>query len=131
MIGNDLRERPRVTAAIDALVARHHIPPDVAIDINIAIDEILANVINHAYRDDAAHRIHVQLAVVDSAFEAEVRDDGIPFDPMSVPMPDVDAPLAEREIGGLGILLVRNLMSGVSYRREGGRNLLKIVRRFP
>lgn len=129
-IGNDLRERQLIDAAVARLVARHRISPDAAADISIAIDEALVNVIRHAYRDADTHRIRVRLAVVDGTFEAEIDDDGIAFDPLSVPAPDVQAPLEKRSVGGLGIHLMRRLMTRISYRREAGRNRLTLVKQF-
>ena len=58
----------------------------------------------------------------------EMVDDGKPFDPLTeAPVPDVNAPMDERPIGGLGVFLVRKLMDELTYRREEGRNHLTLV----
>ena len=64
------------------------------------------------------------------ALEAEVEDDGRPFDPLGVPAPDLQAPLPERRVGGLGIHFVRRLMSEVRYARVDGRNRLVLRKRL-
>ena len=57
-----------------------------------------------------------------------IADSGKPFDPLEdAPVPDVDAPIDERPIGGLGIYLVRNMMDDMQYRREGDRNYITLV----
>jgi anti-sigma regulatory factor (Ser/Thr protein kinase) len=53
-------------------------------------------------------------------------DDGIPFNPLGVETPDTDLPLEEREIGGLGIHLVRRMMDKVSYRRRIDKNVITV-----
>jgi anti-sigma regulatory factor (Ser/Thr protein kinase) len=59
---------------------------------------------------------------------AEVDDDGRPFDPLSVPPPDLEKPIAERMVGGLGIHFIRNIMTEVSYSRAAGHNRLMLKR---
>jgi serine/threonine-protein kinase RsbW len=56
--------------------------------------------------------------------KVEVEDDGRPFNPLEAPPPDIGKPLAEREVGGLGIHLVRKMMDELEYRRENDKNLL-------
>ncbi len=56
----------------------------------------------------------------------EIVDSGIPFDVLSVPPPDLDAPVMERPTGGLGIHLIKRLTDSAAYRREGGRNILEL-----
>jgi len=57
----------------------------------------------------------------------ELMDDGMPFDPLAQNLPDVDAELEDREVGGLGVFLVRTLSSEVNYHREGDHNVLQLV----
>jgi serine/threonine-protein kinase RsbW len=61
---------------------------------------------------------------------AEVFDDGIAFDPLKVPPPDLTADLGSRPIGGLGVHFVKTLMDEVAYRRDGNRNVLTMRKRF-
>ena len=57
-----------------------------------------------------------------------ITDDGVPFNPLSKKAPDIDAPLEDREIGGLGIHLVRNLIDDVTYNRRIGKNVMTLVK---
>ena len=128
VIANRLEELAQVSALVDELAARRGLPPDAVADMNVALDEVLANVVSHAYDDARAHQIRVALAVYPDALEAEVEDDGRPFDPLAVAPPDRTASLAEREIGGLGIHFVRSLLSDVAYQRVGNRNRLVLTK---
>ena len=128
VIANRPEELARVAARLDDLAARRGLPPDAVADMNVALDEILANVLGHAYDDAGAHEIRIVLAVYPGALEAEVEDDGRPFDPLTVAPPDRTAPLAEREVGGFGIHFVRSLLSGLAYQRVGDRNRLVLTK---
>jgi anti-sigma regulatory factor (Ser/Thr protein kinase) len=130
VIANRLEELARVAGDVDRLVARHGLPADVGADLNVALDEVLANVLEHAYDDAGAHQIRIALCVYPQAVLAEIEDDGRPFDPLGAPPPDRAASLAESRIGGLGIHFLRSLMSEVTYRREDGKNRLTLAKVF-
>jgi anti-sigma regulatory factor (Ser/Thr protein kinase) len=130
VIANRTEELRRVAARLDELAARRGLPAEPVADMHVAVDEVLVNVLRHAYDDTATHEIRVTLVVYPGALEAEVEDDGRPFDPLTVPPPDRSTPLVDREVGGLGVHLVRSLMSGVAYERIDGRNRLVLTRAF-
>lgn len=124
---NDLAEIARVAAAIETFGQRHGLASAVIFDLQLAVEEILTNVISYAFGDDRPHTIALRLALVTEPrrrVEVEVEDDGRPFDPLTAPPPDVHAAVADRPIGGLGIHLVRRVMSDLAYRRCGDRNVL-------
>jgi serine/threonine-protein kinase RsbW len=95
----------------------------------LAVDEASTNIIVHGYRGQDG-TIEVEVAREGENLIIRLRDTAEPFDPTTVPPPDLTAPLQERPIGGLGIQLVRQVMDGVSHRitPEGG-NELTLVRR--
>ena len=95
-------------------------------DLNLALEEILTNIISYGYTDNREHEIKVRLSVQPGEVKAEVEDDGQPFNPLAAPEADTTQSLEERTIGGLGIHLVRKLMDGLEYKRQGDRNLLTI-----
>src|SRR5262245_2332899 len=128
VIANRPEELARVAALLNDLAARRALPPYAVADMNVALDEVLANILSHAYDDARAHEIRVVLAVYPGALQAEVEDDGRPFDPLTVTPPERTTPLAEREVGGLGIHFVRNLLSDVAYQRVGDRNRLVLTK---
>ena len=123
---NQKSEISRLVDRIDAFGLEAGLPADVTFRLALALDEIVANVIRHAFDDDAEHQILVTLDVADGHVTATVVDDGSAFDPREAPLPDLDAPLEERQAGGLGMHLVRETMDEIDYRREDGRNVLTV-----
>jgi anti-sigma regulatory factor (Ser/Thr protein kinase) len=121
---SDVAELDRVSRRLTEFGAQHRVDPPVLRDLNLALEEILANIIAYGYADDREHEIRVRLSAGEGEVRVDVEDDGRPFNPLDAPEPDTSAPLAERPVGGLGIHLVRNLMDGLEYRRQGDRNLL-------
>ena len=123
---NDLCELVRVHAAANALLERCGIAPAATYATNLALEEVLSNVIRHGYADAGRRVISVSLRVGDCGVELRVVDDGRAFDPLSAPAVDLDAPLEERAIGGLGLHLLREMASDVRYERADGRNYLYV-----
>ncbi len=96
--------------------------------IQIAAEEALVNVISYAYPDNGGN---VEIRCDAKGAEGlviEIIDWGEPFDPLSLPEPDIEAPPEERNIGGLGIHIMRNIMDEVSYKRDGDRNILTLIK---
>ncbi|OPY90636.1 MAG: Serine/threonine-protein kinase BtrW [Syntrophus sp. PtaU1.Bin208] len=98
-------------------------------DIELAVEEVLVNIIKYAYGNcDQKGSIEITCQPADGrGFVLEIADSGIPFDITSVPDPDVNADINDRQIGGLGIYFVKQLMDEVRYRREEDRNKLTLV----
>jgi anti-sigma regulatory factor (Ser/Thr protein kinase) len=72
--------------------------------------------------------VEIRCSVCDGVVLLEFEDSGTPFDPLSHKDPDVAAGLEERKIGGLGVFIVKRIMDSVEYCREGGRNLLRMIK---
>jgi serine/threonine-protein kinase RsbW len=83
--------------------------------IQLAVDEACANVIHHAYENMEPGDMEVTCCVEDQLLTIQVRDWGQAFDPDSVPDPDLEAPLEERSLGGLGLFLMRQVMDCVQF----------------
>jgi anti-sigma regulatory factor (Ser/Thr protein kinase) len=118
----------RVPALLDELARAHRLDADAVADMQVALDEILSNILENGFADGRAHRIDVALSVDGDRLTAEVEDDCAAFDPLSVPPPELETPLKDRRVGGLGVHFVRSLMSQVSYTRVGARNRLVLTK---
>ena len=127
---NDLSELERLRQAVAEFGERHNLPKDVIFNVNLALDEILTNVICHGYGDSEEHDISVRLFLEQEKLTVEVEDDARPFNPLEASEPDVDQSLEERPIGGLGIYLVRQMMDELEYRRGNDKNHLILAARF-
>ena len=128
-IVNQGGELARVAALLDQLGTERHLAPEMVADMHIALDEVLTNITKYAYTDDAEHKIHIRFRILDNVLEAEIEDDGAPFNPLVVSAPDVSAPLRERQVGGVGMHFVRCLLDEVIYKHVDGRNRLVLKKR--
>lgn len=113
---------------VDEFAARHQFAHEVSFALNVALDEILNNIISYGYQDAAHHEIAVRLALRCGNVEVTVEDDGKPFDPGAVPAPDASS--SQREPGGVGLHFVRNLMDELTYTRRDGINQLRLTKRL-
>ena len=128
-LNNKVSELERFNRALTEFSRRHGLSPRVVHDLNLALEEILTNIISYGYTDNLEHEIKVRLSVQPGEIKAEVEEDGQPFNPLEAPKPDTAKPLEERTIGGLGIHLVRKLMDSLEYKRQGERNLLTMKKK--
>ncbi|RKY40217.1 MAG: ATP-binding protein [Candidatus Omnitrophota bacterium] len=97
--------------------------------IKLASEEIIVNVMSYAYKGGEGH---VEVSYTfhdDGTMEIEITDWGVAFDPLSLPEPDVAAPLNDRKIGGLGIYLARKVMDEVRYKRVDNKNVVTLIKR--
>jgi anti-sigma regulatory factor (Ser/Thr protein kinase) len=130
LVRNDLAELHRVGRVVSEFWTDRGLPSELEGDVNLALEEILANVIRHGYGDSREHEIVVRLEADGGEVRVAVEDDGVPFNPLEeAPSVDVTAPLAERPIGGLGLFLVRHLMDRLVYERRGNRNLFSMSKK--
>ena len=117
-------EFSRVVSLLDQFGKDHDLAPEIIADMHVALDEVLTNITKYAYADNAEHEIHIRLRVLDNVLEAVIEDDGMPFNPLTIPPPDISSPLRDRSVGGVGIYFVARLMDDVAYERRGDTNYL-------
>lgn len=98
--------------------------------VEMAVDEACSNIIEHAYGGEGRGDIECAFRIDETGLTITLRDHGRPFDPQSVPQPDLKADIEEREVGGLGIYIMRHLMDEVhfDFTSEEG-NVLTLVKR--
>ncbi|MBP2627137.1 MAG: hypothetical protein H6Q68_1848 [Firmicutes bacterium] len=121
---NDIAEIERMNQIIEQFAENSGMGPKTVFDTNLVLEEILINIISYGYMDEETHEIHVEISYDQGVLILVVSDDGRPFDPLAHSTPEVDQPAEEREIGGLGIYFVRQLMDRVEYKWENGCNVL-------
>jgi len=129
-LANRLAEIPRSAELVDAFCARQGVASSVGFAINVSLEELLGNTMAYGYADDREHEIVVRIRREDAELVVEIADDARPFDPTAAAPPDLDVPLAERSIGGLGIELVRGMMDGMEYRHDGRQNHVRLRKRI-
>lgn len=116
--------------AIEAHLEAAGAPLTAIAPVLIALDEVLANLLNHGGEGGTAPAVKVDLQVSDGRIAVQVSDDGRAFDPTAAPVPDTTGSVEDRPIGGLGIHLVRTLMDTVAYEHSAGRNHLRFSRTY-
>ncbi|WP_306548336.1 ATP-binding protein [Desulfobulbus sp.] len=96
----------------------------------VAVEEAFVNICRYAYQG-AEGEVTLACTGDPDGFAVEIVDQGISFDLLSLPDPDITAGILEREIGGLGVAFIRKLTDEVSYRRQGGQNILRMALHVP
>ena len=117
VIANDIAEITRAAEFIEGFCTAHGAAPDIAFKINLAVEEALVNTISHGFKDDAQHAIELRIAIENGVIVLGISDDAVAFNPLEAPLPDVDAPVDERAVGG-------------RYIRKDGQNKLTLTKRL-
>ena len=121
-----LESIPQVCEFLENTLLEYGAPFKTVAQVNIAADEIFSNIARYSGAADAA----VDCRVMTGRAIIRFMDDGRPYDPTTQPEPDVNLSAEEREIGGLGIFMVKKSMDRVSYEYANGRNILTIEKRW-
>ena len=127
-IANELREIVAAAAKIDAFCEEQELAPEIAYAVNLSIDEILTNTISYGYDDDEPHRIEIIVRLEADSLVVVIVDDSAPFDLSATPEADIEATLEDREVGGLGLFLVHQMMDKVEYERVDGCNVVTLTK---
>lgn len=129
---NDLRELARLTAFLENIASELHFSNDLLFHLNLVTEEIVSNIILHGLMSTKTEEsILVELSFNEGELIMCVTDHGKEFNPMLVPPPDdLDKPASERNIGGLGIYFVRQLMDNIEYHRENDKNILILIKKI-
>lgn len=131
IMANDLAEIGRVADLVETFGERHGLTRAVVHDVQVCLDEILSNIVKHAFSDDAHHAIDIRIAVSGGQVVIEVADDGRPFDPVLFAEATPRGPPRRRKAGGVGIYFIKRLMDELTYRREGSLNRLVARKNLP
>lgn len=104
----------------------------VSMKIQIAVEELFVNIANYAYPDRANGQAAITLEAVENPASVRITltDSGIPYDPLAKPDPDVALSAEERQIGGLGIYMVKQSMDALHYEYRDGQNCLTLEKKF-
>ena len=119
----------RINDEIESLSRQEEWPSDLFFTTNLVVEELGLNVINHAYRGQSGE-FEIIITSEKQAITVEIIDNGPPFNMLQdAPLPDVEAEIEERPVGGLGIHLVKTMMDELHYKRDQGKNHLTLVKR--
>lgn len=116
-----------VTAFVDEQLEELDCPMKTQLQVDVAIDELFGNIAHYAYNPEVGAAT-VRVEVTDKPLSVVITfiDNGVPYDPLAKADPDVTLSAEERQIGGLGIYMVKKSMDDVSYEYKNGQNILRI-----
>ena len=120
-----------LTEAVDGMLEAMDCPMKVQAQIDIAIDEVFSNIANYAYAPDVGTAVvRIETRREPASITLTFRDWGVRYNPLEKKDPDVSLGLEERQIGGLGIFMVKKSMNKMFYRRRGRQNVLTLFKEF-
>ena len=110
ILRNQIGEISLLAGKVDQLGEAWGLTTHQTMNINLALEEALSNIIYYAFEQKGDNKIRVSLSMDDQTFTIRIADGGIPFDPTTREIPDITLPADERPIGGLGIFLISKIM---------------------
>jgi serine/threonine-protein kinase RsbW len=123
-IKNQISELERVAQFIEEISEELHLDMEMQMNLNLVMEEMVSNVIFYAYPKDEDSEIELLAKCDGKKLTFVLSDQGKEFDPTAKEDADPDVNPAERDIGGMGIFIVKNIMNHVTYQRLEGKNLL-------
>ena len=125
-----LENMPKVTEFVDEQLEAFGCPPRAQAQIDIAVDELFGNIVRYAYQPGmgpATVRVEV---TGEPAVILTFIDNGVPYDPLKKADPDTTMSAEERQVGGLGIFMVKKSMDEIAYEYQDGQNILRIKKKI-
>ena len=125
---NDITAVPQLSSFVDNVCSRLNIDGSTVMQMNLALEEAVVNVMNYAYPKGSKGDVDIRALCDGAQMKFVLIDSGTPFDPTKHQTPDVQLSADERAIGGLGIFLVTQIMDNVSYERRNEKNILTLCK---
>lgn len=122
---------PEVLAFVDGILEQNDCPMKTQMKIDVAVEELYVNIASYAYAPGTGPAtLRVAVEAEPRAVAITFEDRGVPYDPLAKPDPDVTLSAGQRQIGGLGIYMVKKTMDSMAYEYTEGRNQLTIRKRL-
>ena len=129
LIQNRTEQLESVQLFLDELAETWSLKPELIFEINLILEEYITNLINYGYHDDKGHEISIEIYNEENRLKIMISDDAGPFDITKVPEnTDIDHPVDERKIGGLGIHLIKKFTDQIEYESFGTMNRLIMLK---
>ena len=128
IVAASIENLDEVTDFVNTELERNHCPPELQNQIDLAVEEIFVNIASYAYTP-ASGNVAISITVEEDAV-IRFEDTGNFFNPLEQPDPDLDKPLMEREIGGLGIFFVKKTMDKIDYMRVADKNVFTMTKKI-
>ena len=130
ILANDISEISRLYEFIEELGNDFSLSPDIVFNLNLVLEEAVVNIINYAYPKEEHESIYLSARMHEGSIVLVLTDTGKEFDPTAAPEADVTLSADDRQIGGLGIFLIRQIMNEVKYERIDNKNVLTLEKKL-
>lgn len=127
---NNRTEIDKVNQLFNEFAHSNDIDQSIRRKTNMIFDELLSNIISYGFQDEEKHTIDIKVELHEKRLVITIIDDGTPFNPFSLKEPDTTLPLEERNIGGLGIHLVKKAVDKYTYQRNINKNVVTLVKQI-
>ncbi|SMD06241.1 Anti-sigma regulatory factor (Ser/Thr protein kinase) [Desulfocicer vacuolatum DSM 3385] len=131
MIGNTWPATLNSLTSIQEFVQNHITPASLQTGklpvIHVIVEEIITNIINHAYKDTDSGNISIEFQQLNDKVIISFADTGPPFDPLTADPPDITKEIDERDIGGLGLFMVTQMADDIEYKRSNHKNIITVT----
>ena len=118
-----------MTVQLEKMCKEWDINENVAFSMNLALEEIVTNIINHGYEGKEEYSISIRFTLEKHNMRIQIKDWAPAFNPLDLPEPDdIDKPIEERNSGGLGIHLVKKFTDNFNYRRSDNKNIVTLIK---
>ena len=120
---------PAMIEFVSSTAETFGVHPKRVMHLELAVEEATANICSYAYEIPPGE-VTIKISREPELFRIELIDSGVPFDPMAMETPDLKAELESRQVGGLGVFLIRRMLDDVHYSRSGAQNILSLAVRY-
>ncbi len=127
-ISNKVEQLEYLANTLEMISGKWHIPMNIALNLNLVLEEVVTNIIFYGYEDKNEHEININLSYKNKIIKVQIEDDGREFNPLQFPEPDMGKSIEESKIGGLGIHFVRKIMDDINYLRLDNKNRLTLTK---
>lgn len=126
-LANSLQNLSGLASQVEAICSSKNIPFPTIQKVNLVLEELISNTIMYGYNDGQQHEITIDLTIEGETIGVIITDDADEFNPLESKDPDISSEIKDRKIGGLGIHLVKNMASQISYNRKDGKNIIHLL----
>ena len=130
IIQNELSQISILAEFIESIGEELSLTPELAMNLNLVLEEAVSNIILYAYPTNVSQNIIVKAQKIDDSLIFIIIDTGMEFDPTQVKEADITLSAEERSIGGLGIFLMKKIMDTIEYQRVGDENTLTLTKKL-
>ena len=130
ILANDISEISRLYEFVEEVGNDFELSSDIVFNLNLVLEEAVVNIINYAYPKEEHESIYLSARMHEGSIVLVLTDTGKEFDPTAAPEADVTLSADDRQIGGLGIFLIRQMMNEVKYERIEGKNVLTLEKKL-